>query len=373
MSRAKRALLAAISLVVLISALEVAFSLYYFFVVTPQNREMLEPLLGITGPEKQETLRYRPHPYFNYVFNREYRYPDGFAPYNSFGFRAPEWTPKRAGTVRIVAVGGSTTYGIFSRDGSGVWPALLEQRLNAGGGPPVEILNLGVTGYTLPEIMGVMAMLVPELDPDVVLINAGANDALAAGYPDEGGPDNTTFRFSWSVPKFPESAKFWMRKSYTVRVLGMLALSVGNHLPGDMMTAIQYPHPDDSDAARHAANASGKYFRRNLLTVVFQALRAGAVPVLLTQPMNPEWETVESPFYRGVVAAFRRNNEIIREVGKESEVLVVDLAVPMRSRELFVDAVHPNQRGEQLETGIMHPEIAAVVAAVHRARSRFAR
>ena len=199
----KKVLLAASLIVILVAFVEIVSSLYYFFVVPEQNREMLEPLLGIAGPERQDLLRYRPHPYFNYVFNRDYRYADGFKPYNSRGFRAPEWTGKKPGTVRIVAVGGSTTYGIFSRDGKNVWPAFLENRLNAAGAPAVEVVNLGVTGYTLFEIMGVMAMTVPELEPDIVLINAGVNDAFSACYPDEGGADDTRFRFSWSAAAAP--------------------------------------------------------------------------------------------------------------------------------------------------------------------------
>ena len=106
----RRVLLAAILVVALIAFLEVAASLYYFFVVPQQGRDMLEPLLGVAGAERQDLLRYTPHPYFNYVFNRDYRYEDGFRPYNSHGFRAPEWTAKERGSIRIVAVGGSTTY-----------------------------------------------------------------------------------------------------------------------------------------------------------------------------------------------------------------------------------------------------------------------
>ena len=91
----KRVLFTAILVVILVASIEIVSSLYYFLGVTQQSREMLEPLLGVTGPGAADLLRYAPHPYFNYVFNRDYRYADGFKPYNANGFRAPEWTKKR--------------------------------------------------------------------------------------------------------------------------------------------------------------------------------------------------------------------------------------------------------------------------------------
>ena len=362
----KRVLFPAILIVILIAFLEVIASLYYFFVVPEQSREMLEPLLGVTSPERQDLLRYKPHPYFNYVFNRDYRYADGFKPYNSRGFRAPEWTAKNPGTIRVVAVGGSTTYGIFSRDGNDIWPAFLEKRLNSAGAPAVEIVNLGVTGYTLSEIMGVMAMTVPDLEPDIVLVNVGANDAFSACYPDEGGGDNTFFRFSWKVRQLPEFAKLGMRKSYALRVLGYLTMSLNAYLPGDLMSAMQYPHPGDEESLRNTAKASGKYFRRNLKTVVSLAKNAGAAVVLFTQPLNPAWDAVASPFYEGVIGAHKRNNAIILQVGKESGVAVIDISAGMRARELFVDAIHSNRRGEELQARLIYPEISAIVATLTR-------
>ena len=350
-------------IVILVTFLEVIASLYYFFVVPQHGREMLEPLLGVTSPERQELLRYKPHPYFNYVFNRDYRYADGFKPYNSQGFRAPEWKIKDRESIRIVAVGGSTTYGIFSRDRKNTWPAFLEQRLTAGGAPAVDLINLGVTGYTLFEIMGVMAMTVPDLEPDIVLISAGANDAFSACYPDEGGRDNTLFRFSWSVRQLPEFAKVCMRKSYTLRVLGYLTMSLNAYLPGDLMIAMQYPHPDDKESLRNAANASGKYFRRNLRTVVSLAKSIGATTVLFTQPLNPAWETVKSPFYQGVIGAHKRNNEIIQDIGKEASVAVIDIYAGLHVRELFVDSIHANISGEELQASLIYPEVSALVAA----------
>lgn len=358
----KRALLPACLVVISLAVVEVAASLYYFFAVPQQSRALLEPLLGVGGPERLDLLRYSPHPYLNYVFNSEYRAADGFKPYNSRGFRAPEWKAKPPGTVRVVAVGGSTTYGIFSRDGGNIWPAFLESGLNTPGSPAVEVVNLGVTGYTLFEMLGVATMLLPELEPDVVLISAGVNDAFAACYPGEGGPDNTAFRYSWRVRPLPRVAREGMRWSYTLRVLGYLTLSLQDYVPGDLMTAMQFPHPGDAESLRNAAAASGKYFARNLETVVTLVRRMGAEPVVFTQPLNRDWERADAPFIRGVIGAHRLYNDIIRDAGRRAGIAVVDLAAALRAPELFVDAVHPNLSGERLAARLIAPVVADAIA-----------
>jgi lysophospholipase L1-like esterase len=342
-------------------ALELLARLLYPHVVSEADRRMIEPLVGATSPEGLDILRYRPHPYLNYTFNPGFRYADGFAPYNSLGFRAPEWPAREPGVVRVVAVGASTTYGIFSRDGKGVWPALLEQRLNAPGAPRVEVLNLGVTGYTSFELLGVMTMLLPELRPDIVLVSIGVNDAFAACYPDEGGRDNTAFRFSWRLARLPEALRRGMRGSVALRIVGLRLMARLDYLPGDLMTAMQLPHPDAAEARANAAAASGKYFRRNLRTIVALARAAGAEPVLFTQALNPAWEATDDAFYQGAIAAQKRNNGVIADVGREAGVPVVDLFAALRSASRFVDAIHANAEGEALTAKVLYPGVKALV------------
>jgi len=346
--------------------LEVIASLYYHFGFSSEKRDLLETTIGLKHSDRFHTLRFIPHPYFNYVCNPGYRFSDGMQPHNSRGFRKPEWRGKKEGTIRIVALGASTTYGPYSRDGKGVWPALLETILRSRWGPGIEVLNLGVNAYTTHEILGVTAMLVPTLSPDIVLIHVGANDAYAACYPDEGGPDNTNFRFSWKYKPIPGFLKFLMRRSRLIRVLGFRHITTRGFLPGDMIAAMQYRHPSDGDALANSGKATGKYFRRDIGSLTALVKEMGAVPVLMTHPLNPKWEYPRKSFYQGLVEAHRRNNRIIMEMAELRGIAVVDLYARMRDATYFTDAIHATDAGMKLKADLLAPVVSAIIKAAAR-------
>ncbi len=76
-------------------------------------------------------------------------HPNGFIEVgvNNLGLRMDRdvTREKPAGTLRILTLGDSQTAGIVDNPES--WPNLLDARLAAAAGRPVEVLNAGVTGY----------------------------------------------------------------------------------------------------------------------------------------------------------------------------------------------------------------------------------
>lgn len=80
---------------------------------------------------------------------------------NDHGFRGPA---PRESAFRIVALGGSNTFGAAVSDGE-TWPAALEREL-----ADVQVLNLGVCGYMTRQKVALAERLLPELEPDLVLI-----------------------------------------------------------------------------------------------------------------------------------------------------------------------------------------------------------
>jgi len=99
---------------------------------------------------------------------------------NLDGLRGAEIGPKRPGSLRILAMGGSTTWG-HKVDDDETWPVALERELRASTGRDVEVLNGGVSGWDLEAVvLALRQRYLDELQPDLVLVNVGWNLPLVA-------------------------------------------------------------------------------------------------------------------------------------------------------------------------------------------------
>ena len=100
---------------------------------------------------------------------------------NGEGFRGEDFTiEKPPGTIRILTLGASSTFGYHDRDDE-TYPFLLERDLQATAPPGVayEVINFAIPHATTENVL---AMLVNEglrLSPDVVTFYEGANDSAA--------------------------------------------------------------------------------------------------------------------------------------------------------------------------------------------------
>jgi lysophospholipase L1-like esterase len=197
--------------------------------------------------------------------------------------------------------------------------------------------------------------------PDLVILTAGVNDAFAAGYPDEGGPDNTAFRRSWSWRPPPAWKRALLRRSHLARLAWRSWLARGGASPGDFTAAMQHTRPPDAQAAENAGRATGRYFRRNLDTLILLIRHAGAAPVLATNPLNPARETGQGPYYDAVSAAVLRNNDIVRDAARRAGAPVIDLYGALRDPGQFRDAAHVTAAGMDRTAGVIEAGLVPVL------------
>ena len=103
------------------------------------------------------------------------------------GFRDPMVHPRSlpAGTVRILLIGDSYTYGhgVQYQDS---WAALLRERFRQEG-RAVDIVNAGIPGYSTTQELIYLQRLLPEYRPDIVVIGFVAHDLFTNRPIDEKG------------------------------------------------------------------------------------------------------------------------------------------------------------------------------------------
>lgn len=85
---------------------------------------------------------------------------------NGHGFRGPEISPiKTPGTVRIVCLGASESYGLYESPGK-EWPAQLRTLLPSS---KYEVINVSVVGLSLSSYEAYLKKYVLKLEPDIVI------------------------------------------------------------------------------------------------------------------------------------------------------------------------------------------------------------
>ena len=100
---------------------------------------------------------------------------------NSLGFRGRELELKKpAGSVRIVCLGDSGTFGIWKKteeeNGYDNYPEELGQMLRSRGHAEIEVVNAGVLGYSTSHGLRQLVTQVLPLAPDIVTVRLGFND-----------------------------------------------------------------------------------------------------------------------------------------------------------------------------------------------------
>jgi lysophospholipase L1-like esterase len=103
---------------------------------------------------------------------------------NAHGFRSPDWSPAPApGTVRIAVLGDSSTFG-WGVEGFEAYPERLQGALARRwhvDPARVEVLNLGVPGYSTFQGRVLLARTALTLAPDLVVWSYLSNDGAMTG------------------------------------------------------------------------------------------------------------------------------------------------------------------------------------------------
>lgn len=305
-----------------------------------------------------------PHRYLGYTLNPSLE--EEARGHNRLGFRADEMSLRKpAGVVRIVCVGGSTTYG--PRDFRESYPFFLQQILRQRGLEGVEVVNAGVSSYTSHESLVNLALRVVDLQPDLVIVYHGINDvhARVVWPPSEYRGDNSGSRVatlrSIRMPSILEysTALRWLLirlgRAEPHSELGRTVITEAPSYFGGLLMRQQRDgsYPDqifrETPALEMLRKNRPVFFERNLESMVAVARAHGAEVVLATFAYSPLFDdepTVSSKEYR---SALDEGNDVVARVGMATGVPVYDFAAEMpEDKRYFTDGRHFTREGNEL-------------------------
>ena len=216
---------------------------------------------------------------------------------NSQGFREREFSrQKQRSSFRIVCIGDSWTFGAnVSQDRA--FPqrvaALLEREHP---GAEFDVLNLGVMGYSSRQGLELMRRYVLDLQPDLVLIGFGMNDAIVSGWRDKdaiGGSQTAPQRLN-RLLDYVESYKlvqYWQsRLNYQPWTIGdyLKKVARSDGTPDAVWTGREASESADYDGLEAVTRVSPRDYEQNLAEMIELARGRSADVILL---FNELWDT----------------------------------------------------------------------------------
>lgn len=295
---------------------------------------------------------------------------------NSYGFRGDSLlVPKPLREYRVFVVGGSTAECFYLDDADDL-ARVMQNELATRAGPALapKVYNVGISGTASDDHVAMIAQRLVHLEPDAIVVLAGANDMRRAiqGFDYLHYETYRPPRRSW-YKRLLLSSQIVRRLAYAKRHAAPDPASVleTRTLKSDYARkiALQKATPETDDDVR--VDPAG--YRANLRSIAGIARAHGVDLVFATHPST--WNSTVDPgarefhwmrVYDGVTyredkmdGALARLNDVMRAVAVEDSLLLCDLAraIP-KSRDYFYDDFHFNRAGAH-RAGI---ELAKVLA-----------
>lgn len=280
---------------------------------------------------------------------------------NKKGYRGRDFEIKKPkGKIRIIFYGGSS---VFNADVSERqdWPHRVEDLLHEKGFTQIEVINAGIPTNRSFESWGRLFAEGHIFSPDYVVLSNQYNDMK---YFREDKP--VLRQFNW----------FLEEKDPFITYQNALDRFLCEHSQLYIRLRTRY-YLWTYKPAYEGAPPLGEYsdkitdlglaqYKLSLEMFVDLARNIEAIPVLMTEPRlvdssNTEEEKKRIKYvstkltHKALYDAFKKTDEIVEEVGKEKNVIVIDASEKISGRgELFVDHVHTTVEGSE--------EVAKIVA-----------
>jgi hypothetical protein len=343
-------------------------------------------LLVVHGPVRVVEDFYEPEPRFGYrmrpgldfVFASPYHGYAARVRTNARGLRDDEIAvPKPPGVFRILLLGDSMTAGLEVERGR-TFEAICEERLRVRG--PVEVVNAGVRGYNLDNIIGFFENEGVSFEPDVVVYVFCDNDLVSSGAFAPAGSDiSRGFTLRGAAGRLAAYSHLAFRIAILRQRLAQrrerdrTTAATQATIPGGLATLFTYSR-DDSLAIfemterriRFLAELSAQHGAAFMLACVPQRVEVDPAA-------QSEWQRLDLGGRRPDFDGARR---YLDAVARSMQVAHIDAvpafrAAPPQDRDLwFHRDPHLNERGHALFGGLLADTIAQSPAFAAWSRGR---
>jgi lysophospholipase L1-like esterase len=258
----------------------------------------------------------------NYILKGARGQSSEIASINSLGFRGPDFQAiKPTGTLRIICLGGSSTFGFHNQD-TGTYPVQLQNLLNQNHrNITVEVINAGFPYYTTGSILSLLQEEILNYGPDILTLYSAANDT---GWPLKTGGINSTI--TWLKE---HSIVFFLIDYFIYRVQ-----------TSKIFRRIIPQSIDHDEFNDNLAQISMRY-RKNVKMIVTIAKRNSIPIILIKQPMTSDKKYISYTYeeeYNEIMDKFQKNQPVtIKEsllikhyyLTKELERIAIEEDLPM--------------------------------------------
>jgi GDSL-like Lipase/Acylhydrolase family len=311
------------------------------------------------------------------ALNQVFQTADGYeVRINRLGFRGPDytWMPA-AGTLRVAAFGGSSTFCHEAHGEENTWPGRLQSYLSEALRMPVEVVNLGLPGFDASNSKINYLFTGRALHPHVALMYHTWNDMKF-------------FRLLAREPvvfaKTVSSRPSWQRSVRVTQIGRRVRNAV--YAMGWLETENYYTSlkKEGQTANQPVVPAALEWARQNYDDFVSLARSDGVLPVLISQATIVAPVNFDKPEYRAKISTnpvgmtipilyrtWREVSRVLEEVAREEGAIFVDgyNAVPHDFQHL-ADTVHLRDAGSNVlaraiaETVLKDPRFLEVVERV---------
>jgi len=310
-------------------------------------------------------------PYLLYICAPNYAHPVNGPQHNADGYRGKAVTlERRPGVLRVLCLGGSTTYGWTVPYPNQTYPAVLEELLRTklpAGYTAVEVINGGLPYGTSAEILTHYHFKYHYYRPDIVIINEGGNDAQGYTMPYY-HPDNSNWRQAMiNLRPLPKHAR-WLANS---RFLSYIILHV---FYIDQLTGGEFCIRDGAIPPAPWFKPKGRLlddsvvipydqlsFAHNMETLIQEILFDGARVLLVPFRTAPGvYEHQGKDFELGQIL---RNEQIFKDFAKKYQVGFAPFPAEVITPSNWVDHCHLNPAGERQKAGHIAPYVLSLMSA----------